>query len=640
MALELYQELAEVEYLNGNFDQSQDLIEQSIQAIKSASDSADFYYLRINQYTLLGRYQEAIEVGITVLQLLETNLPKDNYQATFDQEIEQYRKNLGEREISSLYNSPEMEIPEKRAALKLLFCIFATAWAINPILMNVIPVKAVNLNLKYGHTPISGTIYGFMGFLMAHVLQDYRSGYEYTSLGIKLADKYNNLASKAVVTQVHANAISPWLRHIKLSESINAEGVHAGRQGGDLQATGYTYTYNLYNLIYQGRNLASVFQEASRIWEFAHQTQNSWAKNSILAAKIISQNLLGLTEDNFCFATDDTDEATFFATCETEQTPAAVCFYQICKVQILYLYEQLAELSYLESTEKLTSYIPGNISIAKFNFYQSLTLVALYPQASEIEQKQYWQKLEANQQRLKQWADNCPDNFLHKYLLVTAEMIRISGKWYEAVNLYDQAIKSAREQEFIQDEALANELAAKCWLALGKAEFAQIYLKKARQGYQLWGAKRKVEDLEEKYPQWLTQNESERQKTITNPVTTTSRNSGEALDFAAVMKASQTISGEIVLEQLLQRLMTTVIASAGAQQGFLLLEQEGNWVIEAEGVVNRERVTAMQSIPITTVDPTSNLPLLSTAIVNYVAHTQENVVLNDASQEGEFSRDP
>ncbi len=640
MAIDLYKELAEVEYLNGNFDQSQNLIEQSIQQAKSAFDSAEFSYLRIYQYTLLGKYQEAIEASITVLRLLGTNLPIDNYQAAFDSEIEEYRENLGARAISSLYNSPEMEIPEKRAALKLLFCIFAAAWAINPILMNVIPVKAVNLNLKYGHTPVSGTLYGFMGFIMAHVLHDYRSGYEYTSLGMKLADKYKNLASKGVINQIHANMISPWLMHVKLSESINAEGVDAGRQGGDLRAIGYTDTYNLYNLIYQGKNLDSLLQEASRTWEFAKETQNSWAKNGILAAKILIHNLLGLTEDKFCFTTDETEEAAFLATCQTEQTPAAVCFYQIFKAQVLYLYEQPAELSYLEQTEKLTSYIPGTISIAKLNFYYSLTLVALYSQASEVEKEQYWQKLEANQQRLKQWADNCPDNFLHKYLLVAAEMQRISGKWYEAINLYDQAIKSAQENEFIHDEALANELAAKFWLAQRKTEFAQIHLKKARQGYQIWGAKRKVEDLEEKYPQWLTSNVSQPQNNTINPVITTSRNSGEVLDVAAVMKASQAISGEIVLEQLLKRLMKTVIESAGAQKGVLILNKGGNWVIEAEGAVNCDRVTAMQSIPITTIDPESNIPLLSTAIVNYVARTQENLVLNDASNQGQFTRDP
>ncbi|WP_228061873.1 ATP-binding protein, partial [[Phormidium] sp. LEGE 05292] len=383
MAIDLYKQLAEVEYLNGNFDRFQDLIEQSLQQAKSAVDLAEFYYLRINQYTLLGKYKEGIEIGMTALKLLGSELHTDNFQVAFDSEITEYRKNLGTREISSLYNSPEMEIPEKRAALKILSRIFPTAWAVNPILMNVIAVKAVNINLKYGHTPISATIYSFIAFIMAHVLQDYRSGYEYSSLGIKLTDKYKDLASKVVVTQAHANLISPWLRHIKLCENINAEGVDAGLQVGDLQVTGYTYTYNLYNLIYQGKNLESLLQEASVTLEFARKTQNNWAKNCILTAKIIIQNLLGLTQDKYCFATEEIDEIAFLATCQTEQTLAAICFYQIFKIHILYLYSQPPELSYLEETEKLTAFIPGTISLAKLNFYCSLTLVALYPQADE-----------------------------------------------------------------------------------------------------------------------------------------------------------------------------------------------------------------------------------------------------------------
>ena len=639
MAIDLYKELAEVEYLNGNFEQSQALIEQAIEQAKSAVDRANFYYLRINQYTLLARYIESLENGKTALSFLGISLPADNFQAVFEREVKDYRENLGSRKISSLYDSPEMKISEKKAALKILSRLVSVALAINPELINIIAVKAVNLNLKYGHTQGSAMIYGFMAFTMAHVLHDYQAGYEYTSLGMKLADKYKDLASKVLVTQISANFISPWLMHLKLSEAINSEGIDAGLQAGDLQFTGYTYTYNLYNLIHQGKNLEFLLKEASQTLEFALKSQNSWAKNSILAAKIIIQNLLGLTQNKFCFVTSETDEADFFATCQAEQTLAAVCFYQILKTHILYLYGQPLELSYLEETEQLTGFIPGTISIARHNFYYSLTLIDLYPQASEMEKEKYWQKLEANQQRLKAWAEQCPENFQHQYLLVAAEMARLSSQWYESMNLYDRAIKFAKENEFIHDEALANELAAKFWFAQEKGDFAQIYLKKAYQGYQIWGAKRKVEDLNEKYLQWLASTPTATENNSINSVTTTGKNSGEALDFAAVMKASQAISGEIVLEQLLNQVMKTVIENAGAQKGFLILNKGGNWAIEAEAALECDRITIMQSIPVDSVDPATGIPLLSTAIVNYVARSHENVVLKNATNEGKFTRD-
>lgn len=637
MALDLYKELAEVEYLNGNFEQSQYLLEMSLKQAKSALDGTDFYYLQIVQYTLLGRISEGIELGRTALRLLGIDLSAENLQAAFEAELAEYRQNLGERAIASLSDNPEMQIPEKKAALKILTRIFPAAWILDPALRNLVATKLANLNIKYGHMEKSSMGYSFFGVVNTHVLRDYCSGYEYSSLGMKLADKYQDWSCKNAATQIHGNFTMHWLKHIKLSEKVNTEGADAGLQVGELQLVGYTFTYNLYNLICQGRSLDSLLKEASRSLLFSQETQNQWAINCILGAKILIQNLVGLTQDKLCFDIEQTEESAFLTACEQDKTLAAICFYCIYKAQVLYLYGEPIKLIYLEKAGELVEYIPGTIAIAEHNFYYSLTLIALYPQASSDEQDKYWLQLETNQQRMKEWADICPENFLHKYLLVAAEMSRISGQWYEAVDLYDQAIKSAKENEFIQNEALANELAAKFWMKRGKEEFAKLYMRKAYQGYQIWGAKRKVEDLDQKYPQWLASTSFASKTTFSSTSTNTS-SSGEALDLATVLKASQTISGEIVLSKLLQNMMKTVIENAGAEKGFLILEKEGHWFIEAEGAVNSDDVTILQSVPVDSVDA-QQIPLLSAAIINYVAHTQENIVLNDAVNEGLFTRD-
>lgn len=644
MALDLYKELAEVEYLNGNFQQSQFLLEISLKRAKSALDCTEFHFLRIVQYTLIGQYSEAVESGRNALRPLGIDLPAENFQAAFEAELAEYRENLGDREIGSLYDTPEMEIPEKRAALKILSRIFPAAWILAPVLMCLVATKIVNLNIKYGHTQKSSMGYSYFGVVSTAVLHDYRLGYEYGSLGVKLSGKYRDLSSKSVANLLHGNFTMPWLGHIKLSENVNLEGADAGLQVGDLQLVGYTLTYNLYNLLYEGRHLDSLLNEASRGLLFAQETQNQWVLNCVLGAKIMVQNLVGLTQEKFCFDIEETDETHFLEACQQDQTPAAICFYYIFKAQVLYLYGQpnlSTGLSCLDRARGLLDYIPGFISIAKHNFYYSLTLAALYPQASAKEREQYWQQLEVNQQRMKEWADSCLENFLHKYLLVAAEMSRISGQWHEAMDLYDQAIESARENEFIQNEALANELAAKFWLERGKEEFAQLYMRKAHQGYQIWGAKRKVEALEETYPQWFSSGPSgSKPTTITTASKTTSNRLVETLDLATVMKASQAISGEIVLEKLIGKLMQIAIENAGAQKGFLILEKEGNWVIEAEGTVDSSDVPILQSIQIDFVDANRRIPLVCAAIINYVARTQENVVLNDAACEGEFTRDP
>jgi GAF domain-containing protein len=246
---------------------------------------------------------------------------------------------------------------------------------------------------------------------------------------------------------------------------------------------------------------------------------------------------------------------------------------------------------------------------------------------------------------MQKWAHHGPMNYLHKFYLVEAERHRVLGEKVEAIEMYDKAISLAKENEYINEEALAHELAAKFYLSWGKETIAQAYMQNAHYSYQLWGALAKVEDLEQKYPQFLARTSAKtttqtKANRTTNAPTSTSTNLGDTLDLATVMKASQAISGEIVLSKLLERLMKIAIENAGAQKGFLILEKAGNWAIEAEGSVKEDEVSVLRSLPLNAEAASGETPKLASAIVHYVIRTQENVVLNNATQEGQFTRDP
>ncbi len=635
MAIDLYRELAEVEYLNGDFEKSQSLISMSLDRVQTDLDSIRFYLLKITVNVMLGRYVEALAVGRTALKMLGTDLPDQDLSSAFETELVKCREALGDREIDTLYDNPEMSSPRKEAEFELLYRMLPTAWSTDPKLINVVISKIANINIEYGHTPFSPLAYVFFGIINNHALGEYHVGSQYSSLALRLSDKYGNLQSKGVVLSYSANMIMLWLRHIKDSEKVNNEGFNFCLEAGDIEFAGYSSVYNLYNLIYQGKNLEILLKEVSLGLQFSQKIQNQWTIDCLLAARIIIKNLLGETPNKHSFNLEEVTEENFIEACGSERTPAALCFYQIFKAQVLYLYEQPAPLALLEESAKLFGYIPATISIAKHNFYYSLTLIAHYPESSLAEQQEYRQQLETNQKQMKTWADNCEANFLHKYLLVAAEMARISDQWTEAMELYDRAIESGKEHEFIQNEALGNELAAKFWLARGKEDFAKLYMRKARQGYQLWGAKRKVEDLEERYPQWFTSQSYE-----SDDVTTTSTGrTAKSLDIETVIKASETLSKEIVLKNLLAKLMKIAIENAGAQKGFLILEKEENWFIEAEGNVDESKTKLLQSIPIETKE-TTEPPLLCSAIVNYVARAKKNIILDDACHEGDFTNDP
>ena len=237
---------------------------------------------------------------------------------------------------------------------------------------------------------------------------------------------------------------------------------------------------------------------------------------------------------------------------------------------------------------------------------------------------------------MKHWAHYAPMNYLHKYHLIEAEKARVLGQVAEAMDFYELAIKGAKDNEYIQEEALGYELAAKFYLARGMNKFAQTYMKEAHYCYERWGAMAKVKDLETRYPQCFSRSSNVVSTSVRTTARVTSNTAYASFDLATVMKASQAISSEIELEQLLRSLMQILIENAGAQTGYLILEKSGEWVIEAACELNEGKqicaTEVLQSLPLANRLPSS--------IVQYVTRTHEAVLLHEAAREGNFINDP
>jgi signal transduction histidine kinase len=258
---------------------------------------------------------------------------------------------------------------------------------------------------------------------------------------------------------------------------------------------------------------------------------------------------------------------------------------------------------------------------------------------------------------MKTWAHHAPMNFQHKYDLVEAEKARVLAQNETAIIYYERAIKGAKEQGFIQEEALANECAAEFYLALGREKVAKTYMIEAYYCYIRWGALAKVRDLEETYPRLISRTQQPEtisfdptSTTTSNWKTTSTSSHSTALDLGTIMKAAQALSGEIVLTELLGKLMTILIENAGATRGSLLTkptfpsnQSENQWVISATGIVEGNDLTVLTNSQ-QTEEKIIAVPFLENAvpvaIINYVTRTKQTVVLNDASHEGIFKKDP
>jgi predicted ATPase/GAF domain-containing protein len=635
----LHKELAEVEYLNGNFDRAENTIDLTLTKTITAVEQAELYRILIVVYATGARYVDAIDAGRKGLAALDIELPVSNLQAATQREIALVDRQLQGRSIDSLIDEPEMIIPAKKAAIKILGAMDSAAYMLDTNLFALLTAKQVNICLEYGNLPEAVKFYADYGIVIIHALRDYKTGYEFGSLALKLSDKFKNSLQKSKVCFV-GSWLNCWLKPLKFATSLLKIGYQSGLESGEIQYAGYALAYILFDYFHQGLQLELIKTRLPDSLSFCKKTNNFLGSELIKGLQLTLNDLTEIQTDKLGLQFDRVSELHVL---ENDRLPHIICIYQIFKAQVLYLHDRPeAALTCARSAEILLPWISAQYFVAEHNFYYSLTLAVLYPTVAAAQQQQYWQQLVANQQQMQIWADNCPENFRHKYLLVAAEMARISGNWLEAMDLYDRAIASARADEFIQNEALANELAAKFWFERKKVEFAQIYLIKARQGYQTWGANRKVADLDARYSKYFRSTSAQLQNASLSTSLTISTGMSAAIDLAAVIQASQAISSEIDLDKLLATLMKTAIECAGAQTGYLLLPTPGDlatgdsyWQIAAEGIADEE-ITIGSQMPS---DATQNARV-SNSIVNYVIRTQESLVLNDATSAGQFSRDP
>ena len=271
---------------------------------------------------------------------------------------------------------------------------------------------------------------------------------------------------------------------------------------------------------------------------------------------------------------------------------------------------------------------PSPVERAEYHFYAALARAGSVDTPEDLQsdwQTTHRDALTAHHQQLQIWAEYCPENFENRAALVGAELARLEGRDLDAERLYEQAIRSARVNGFVHNEALACETAARFYAARGFEDVAEMYLERARDGYLRWGADGKVRQLEARYPQLAMAEPRRGTREATSP--------DHQLDVAAVVKASQALSSEMLLPRLIERLMTIAVQNAGADRGLLILPHENEYRIEAEARADGEQIVLHYGAP-------AGPPAVPEAIIRYVMRTQESVILDDAAKHNLFSEDP
>ena len=623
LTLDLYKEAVEAEYLSNNLERAATLFEFALTQANTILDRIKLYDIKIKLELSQNQMKMALDTGLQALEILEVKLSQESLQQLV---------------IEDLIDLPEISDPYQLAAMRILVSTVSPAFIAHPDLVLPIILTMVKISCQYGNSALAIYPYGLYGLLLCGGMGDIDAGYKFGQLAMKLLDCFDGREFECKVLHLVSTCILHWKNHAKHLLEIQVRAIDIGMETGDLDYACYAAMYHCFYTFAVGENLDIIVREQQRCIAIIDKCKQEF---QFYYAKIwlqISLNLSGFyTEDKSSLIGESFNESEMLPYLIEVNNRQSIFALYFCKALLLYLYKNYERS--LEYIKLATEYAEPMITTTIYcdhNFYYSLAVLAGDLPDDSSQTAENMAIVVDNQEKMQLWASHVPANHRHKYELVEAEKARVLGETLRAMEYYDRAIQSAQESEYIGCEALANELAAEFYLSLGREKIARAYITEAHYCYSRWGAKAKAEDLESRYPQFISKASAEKRRglhTITRKTSTT-ESKAEVLDLATVIKASQAIGSEIVLDQLLQKLMKIIIENAGAQVGYLIWKNHNQLFIEASGLVDCEQVTVLQSIPL------AKSPSVSSTIINYVTRTQESVILNDASRQGNFTKDP
>lgn len=657
LMLTLYETAAETAYLAGNFPQMENFIEVVLQQSKTILDTVKTYEIKIQAYTSQNKLLAAILIARQALQQLGITFPEKPGKSDIQKALQETDTLVGDKTIEELTNLPLMTSVNYLAIMRIVSSLIPPAYIADPLLFPLIILSQVKLSIQYGNAPLSAFCYACYGIVLNGIMDDIETADHFGRLALSLVSKFNSKDITTRTLYVVGAFIFHGKSHIRDTLPLLLEGYQTAFEIGNVDFVGYHTKDICQNSYFIGTELKTLEKE---ITTYCNVLESLKQKTTLTYCKICLRvviNLLYKVDDSHILLGDvDNDENLLSLLIEANDITGLYHFY-LHKLILCYLFEFFSEAK--DYATKARQYLAGGtgfISVPIFYFYDSLLILAMFAEV-EDQKNDLLEQVIDNQTKLQKWAHHAPMNYLHKFYLVQAEQYRVLGQYVEAIESYEQAITLAKEHEYLNEEALANELAARFYLEWGKQKIAQTYLTDAYYGYIRWGANAKVDELTKHYFHLLSpiiqqkQYSLHRDEKITcsnwTPVSTLSNyhaviaskaSVSASLDLASVIKASQALSAEINLEKLLATLMKVLIENAGASKCALILSEGENLDLTVSAVSSSSNVATISTdFSSISLESSKDVPI---KLVNYVKRTQEILVIDDVTRIASVASEP
>jgi predicted ATPase/signal transduction histidine kinase len=579
--------------------------------------------LGIDVYLAVGQVDRAVAVGRDYLRHLAIDWPLHPTEEQVRSEYQRVWTQLGSRAIEDVMSFPLMEDSPSIGALDVLTKVLPASLHIDVNLFAWVVCRAVSLSIEHGNNDGSCFCYVWLSTIAGLRFGDYESAFRFGQLGYDLVEKRGLKRFEARTYDTFAAISMPWMKPLLACCDVMRRAFEIANKAGDL-------TYAVFSLIGlpplllgAGIPLNELECEAASGLDFAQKAKFDLVTPVTNLQLGLIRTLRGSTSKFGSLDHPEFDEIVFERHLDS-QSAMAGCWYWIAKMQARFFAGDFVSAIEASAKARLLLWASPTFEIADYEFYSALARAASWDSAMPDRRQEHFDALEAHYKQLAIWAKHCPANFEDRAALVGAEIARLEGREVDAERMYEQAIRSARANGYAHNEALAYETAARFHAVRGLENFSEVFLAKARDGYMHWGAHGKVRQLEARYP-WLAMAEARgRARATTTP--------DQQLDVAAVVKASQALSSEMLLAPLIERLMAIALQNGGADRGLLIRPDPKGYRIEAEARTEGAEIVLNFS--------GSDGPSVPETLIRYVMRTHESVILDDAMQQHLFSEDP
>ena len=620
--------MAECELLTADKISAENRLLRLTQRARNRHDFCVATRLQLTLYTTLDRSDRCADVFLDWLRRDGTVWSNHPTREDVMREYERIWALLGNRTIEELIDLPLITDPDVLDTMDVFTEIMTPSQLFDEHLNSLVICRLVTLSLEHGNCDASCFAYVWLAMFAGPRFNNYRDGFRFGQLGYNLTEKRGLTRYQARIWMNMGSTVLPWAKHVAGGRELVRRAFDAAYRIGDLTFASYSWDQLVTVCLAAGDPLMQVQKECENGLVFAKRVNFGLVLELCGAQLGLILTLRGLTTTFGCLDYQGyTEIDTESRLANSPNLVFAEFYYWTRKLQAHFFAGDLAAA--VDATlhaEPLLWTSAAMFESAEYRLFGALAHAAAWDRATEDQRGKHFEALLAHRRQLDVWAEVNPETFEDRASIVGAEVARIEGRILDAENLYEKSIHSARSNNFIHNEALANELAAQFYRDRGFATTADTYLRNARACYEQWGARGKVNQIDALFPHLnVAPAASMLGVTIEAPV--------NQLDSETVLRASQTLSSEMNLPRLIEKLMRLAVEHAGAQRGLLILLQADRPYVEAEAKSGHGNVEMLiRHAPVNSLE-------LPQSVLQYVLRTRERVLLGDASSRQSQSED-